>query len=38
MLEQLTSGDNKLSHLNWLYRSLPWMISVGEEDKLEGTI
>lgn len=38
MLEQLTSGDDRLSHLNWFYRSLPWMISVGKEDKLERTI
>lgn len=38
MLEQLASGDSRLSHLNKLYRYLPWMISVGVEDKLERTI
>lgn len=37
MLEQLTSGGNRLFHLNMLYRYLPWMISVGVEDKLERT-
>lgn len=38
MLEQLASGDSRLSHLNKLYRYLPWMISVGVEDELERTI
>lgn len=38
MLGQLTSGDKRLPHLNRFYRSLPCMISVGVEDKLERTI
>lgn len=33
MLGQLISGDDRLSHLNKLYRDLPGMISAGVEDK-----